>query len=46
VADVTVGSRNTRYRAARYGLSRTGLTPAGLHQLSLAPSESWARGMP
>jgi hypothetical protein len=43
VAGVTVGSRNTCYRAARYGLTRTGLAPAGLHQLLLAPSESWAR---
>src|SRR6202166_1827396 len=41
VAGVTVGSRNTCYRAARYGLTRTGLAPVGLHQLSLAPSESW-----
>jgi hypothetical protein len=39
VAGVTVGSRNTCYRAARYGLTRTGLSPVGLHQLSLAPSE-------
>jgi hypothetical protein len=46
VADVTVGSRNTRYRAARYGLSRTGLTPAGLHQLSLAPSDSEVKRLP
>src|SRR6201987_6051117 len=39
VAGVTVGSRNTCYRAARYGLTRTGLAPVGLHQLLLAPSE-------
>jgi len=39
VAGVTVGSRNTCYRAARCGLTRTGLAPVGLHQLSLAPSE-------
>src|SRR6516162_5991466 len=42
VAGVTVGSRNTCYRVARYGLTRTGLAPVGLHQLLLAPSESWA----
>src|SRR5271163_2921648 len=36
---VNVGSRNTCYRAARYGLTRTGLAPVGLHQLLLAPSE-------
>jgi hypothetical protein len=39
VAGVTVGSRNTCYRAARYGLTRAGLSPAGPHQLLLAPSE-------
>jgi len=39
VAGVTVGSRNTCYRAARYGLTRTGLAPVGLRQLLLAPSE-------
>src|SRR5580658_10334593 len=39
VAGVTVGSRNTCYRAARYGLTRTGLAPVGLHQLLLAPSD-------
>ena len=39
MADVTVGSRNTCYRAARCGLTRTGLAPVGLHQLVLAPSE-------
>jgi CheY-like chemotaxis protein len=39
VAGVTVGSRNTYYRAARYGLTRAGLSPAGLHQLLWAPSE-------
>jgi hypothetical protein len=39
VAGVTVGSRNTCYRAARYGLTRTGLAPVGLHQLLLAPPE-------
>ena len=39
MAAVTVGSRNTRYRAARYGLTRTGLSPVGLHQLWLALSE-------
>ena len=39
VAGVTVGSRNTCYRPARYGLTRTGLAPVGLHQLLLAPSE-------
>jgi alpha-ketoglutarate-dependent sulfate ester dioxygenase len=43
VADVTVGSRNTCYRAARCGLTRTGLAPVGLHQLLLAPSEIQAR---
>jgi hypothetical protein len=43
VAGVTVGSRNTCYRAARYGLTRTGLAPVGLHQLLLAPSEIQAR---
>ena len=43
VAGVTVGSRNTCYRAARYGLTRTGLSPVGLHQLSLAPSQSAPR---
>src|SRR5262249_2362376 len=32
VAVVTAGSRNTHYRAARYGLTRTGLSPAGLRQ--------------
>jgi len=32
VAVVTAGSRNTHYRAARYGLTRTGLAPAGLRQ--------------
>jgi hypothetical protein len=37
-------SRNTCYRAASYGLTRAGLSPAGLHQLSLAPSETWANG--
>src|SRR6266705_5129360 len=42
VAAVTVGSRNTHYRAARYGLTRAGLSPAGLHQLLLAPSERGA----
>jgi 2-dehydropantoate 2-reductase len=42
VAGVTVGSRNTCYRAARYGLTRAGLSPAGLHQLLLAPSETQA----
>jgi hypothetical protein len=31
------------YRAARYGLTRTGLSPVGLHQLSLAPSQSRAK---
>jgi hypothetical protein len=44
VAAVTVGSRNTCYRAASYGLTRTGLAPAGLHQLLLAPSEMRAIG--
>ena len=44
MAGVTVGSRNTCYRAARYGLTRTGLAPVGLHQLLLAPSESSAKG--
>ena len=44
VAGVTVGSRNTCYRPARYGLTRTGLAPVGLHQLLLAPSEIQARG--
>lgn len=39
MAGVTVGSRNTCYRPARYGLTRTGLAPVGLHQLLLAPSE-------
>jgi hypothetical protein len=39
VAGVTVGSRNTCYRAARYGLTRTGFAPVRLHQLLLAPSE-------
>ena len=39
MAGVTVGSRNTCYRAARCGLTRTGLAPVGLHQLLLAPSE-------
>jgi len=39
VAGVTVGSRNTCYRVARYGLTRAGLSPAGLHQLLLAPSK-------
>jgi hypothetical protein len=39
VAVVTSGSRNTCYRATRYGLTRTGLAPVGLHQLLLAPSE-------
>src|SRR5689334_2093042 len=29
-------SRNTRYRAARYGLTRTGLAPARPRQLCLA----------
>ena len=43
VAGVTVGSRNTCYRPARYGLTRTGLAPVGLHQLLLAPSEIQAR---
>jgi hypothetical protein len=43
VAGVTVGSRNTCYRAARYGLTRTGLAPVGLHQLLLAPSEIRAK---
>jgi len=43
VAGVTVGSRNTCYRAARYGLTRTGLAPVGLRQLLLAPSEIQAR---
>jgi hypothetical protein len=43
VAGVTVGSRNTCYRAARYGLTRTGLAPVGLHQLLLAPSEIQVR---
>jgi hypothetical protein len=38
VAAVAVGSRNTHYRAARYGLTRTGLSPVGLRQLLLAPS--------
>ena len=38
VAGVTVGSRNTCYRAARCGLTEASLPPAGLHQLSLAPS--------
>jgi hypothetical protein len=33
VAGVTVGSRNTCYRTARYGLTRAGLSPAGLHLL-------------
>ena len=42
VAGVTVGSRNTCYRAARFGLTRTGLAPVGLHQLLLAPSETRA----
>src|SRR6202051_4246397 len=46
VAGVTVGSRNTCYRASRYGLTRTGLAPVGLHQLSLAPSESWVSRFP
>jgi hypothetical protein len=45
VAGVTVGSRNTCYRAARYGLTRTGLAPVGLHQLLLAPSEIGASGL-
>jgi len=45
VAGVTVGSRNTCYRAARYGLTRTGLAPVGLRQLLLAPSEIQAREM-
>ena len=44
MAGVTVGSRNTCYRAARYGLTRTGLAPVGLHQLLLAPSEIRAVG--
>ena len=44
MAAVTVGSRNTRYRAARYGLTQTGLSPVGLHQLWLAPSEIQANG--
>lgn len=43
VAGVTVGSRNTCYRAARCGLTEASLPPAGLHQLSLAPSEIQAR---
>jgi len=46
VAAVTVGSRNTRYRAARYGLTQTGLSPVGLHQLWLAPSEIQAKPLP
>jgi len=45
VAAVTVGSRNTRYRAARYGLTQTGLSPVGLHQLWLAPSEIQAKAI-
>jgi hypothetical protein len=32
VAAVTVGSRNTHYRAARCGLTRAALSPAGLHE--------------
>ena len=39
VAGVAVGSRNTHYRAARYGLTQTGLSPVGMHQLWLALSE-------
>ena len=39
IVAVTVGSRNTRYRAARHGLTRTGLSPVGPHQLWLALSE-------
>ncbi len=46
MAAVTVGSRNTRYRAARYGLTRTGLSPVGLHQLWLALSEIQAKRKP
>jgi len=46
VVGVAVGSRNTCYRAARYGLTRTGLAPVGLHQLSLAPSEIQASRAP
>jgi hypothetical protein len=45
LAGVTVGSRNTCYRAARYGLTRTGLAPVGLHQLLLAPSEIQASAL-
>src|SRR5262245_25508014 len=32
VAVVTAGSRNTHYRATRYGLTRTGLAPVGPRQ--------------
>jgi len=46
VAGVAVGSRNTCYRAARYGPTRTGLSPVGLHQLSLAPSECRVKASP
>jgi hypothetical protein len=35
VAAVAVGSRNTHYRAARYGPTQTGLPPVGLRQLFL-----------
>lgn len=45
MAGVTVGSRNTCYRPARYGLTRTGLAPVGLHQLLLAPSEIQASAL-
>jgi hypothetical protein len=43
VAAVAVGSRNTHYRAARYGITRTGLSPVGLRQLLLAPSNIRAK---
>jgi hypothetical protein len=42
VAVVTAGSRNTHYRATRYGLTRTGLPPAGPRQ----PPGAFGKGDP